>query len=368
MERITWKQFALSLLLASCGGCASTGSTWTPGATLASWMPKWGSQSSTPSEQFTGSLASNSKSGALGSPKPSSSASPLSSLTNAFKWDKSATEATSKDDPTNLFTKPKTLGPEFYLELAKHKESAGDIDGAIRHCQDAVKIAPKNAIAHVALGRLFVAKGNNDAALREYKDAIKSEPRNAIAYNDLGWLQMRQGDTKLATESFRKAVEIAPTSERYRNSLASALVKANRATEAFDHLAAVYPQPVAHYNLAVMLRGNASLDEAHSHLEQAIAMDANLDNAKALLAKMNKEMGRDSEPSVSEPQRNEERVASAPHEDRAEEGKSFRPSRRQPEPTPAGEPMRENELEFPSAEERNLFTDEEPVVLPRKRS
>ncbi|MCE9527877.1 MAG: hypothetical protein K8R36_17685, partial [Planctomycetales bacterium] len=89
-----------------------------------------------------------------------------------------------------------------------------------------------------------------------------------------------------AQQMLQKAVEMEPGKPNYRNNLASVLVDMGRPADAYQHLVAVQPESVAHYNLACLLESRGQMDQAVEHLYQAIGKDQSLTPAREMLAQI----------------------------------------------------------------------------------
>jgi serine/threonine protein kinase/tetratricopeptide (TPR) repeat protein len=156
--------------------------------------------------------------------------------------------------------------PQAHLYLASRLRDLGDLDGAIRHCQAAVRLEPNSAWGHDRLGfslfvkgrfdeaiealRVFLrirgkddpeghhhlgcaleGKGLFDEAITEYREAIRLDPYYAWAPLDLAWLLATCPDPKLrdypqAVESAKKGVQLAPKDPAGWRTLGVALYRA----------------------------------------------------------------------------------------------------------------------------------------------
>ena len=83
----------------------------------------------------------------------------------------------------------------------------GRIDEAIEHCQETLKINPRDADAHNNLGLAFLQKGNEKDAAAEFKKSLEIDPNQMNAAPNLAWILATSPDP--ATRDGAKAVELA---------------------------------------------------------------------------------------------------------------------------------------------------------------
>ena len=81
-------------------------------------------------------------------------------------------------------TTPQKL--QAFLELARGYLEKRDYVNAKRPLEQALKVDPTSAEAHVLMASVYIADGDTQLAEREYKDALRNEPRNAMAQNNYG--------------------------------------------------------------------------------------------------------------------------------------------------------------------------------------
>ncbi len=190
------------------------------------------------------------------------------------------------DDPTSLSSKTGKVGPEVYVRSGQVYESQNKPVEAIGQYQKAISISPNNLEAMVSLARLHDRRGESTKAIEVYQKALKAHPKSALVHNDLGLCHARQKQYQRAMEALNKAIALQPSNPKYRNNLATVLVEQGRTDEAFQQLAAVNSDAVAHYNLAYLLDQKGQSGLAVQHLQQAIAKDQSLGPAHAMLAQL----------------------------------------------------------------------------------
>src|SRR5262249_10876190 len=118
--------------------------------------------------------------------------------------------------------------PGVHLNLGSGLHEKGDVEGAIRCFQAALRISPKYATAHHSLGDALKAKGRLDEAIDEYREAIKIQkdyPEAHVqlrvafsgesvslpvpeAHHNLGNVLMAKGRLDEAIDEYREAIRI----------------------------------------------------------------------------------------------------------------------------------------------------------------
>jgi cytochrome c-type biogenesis protein CcmH/NrfG len=76
--------------------------------------------------------------------------------------------------------------------------------------QDAVKQDPKNVIAWIKLGNVFMDNSRYPDAIDAYEKALELDPKNVDVLVDMGTCYRRAGRADRAAEEFRKAISIKP--------------------------------------------------------------------------------------------------------------------------------------------------------------
>jgi type IV pilus assembly protein PilF len=89
---------------------------------------------------------------------------------------------------------------QAYLELARGYLEKRDFTNARRPLDQALRVDPSSAEAHVLMASVYVANGDTQLAEREYKDALRYEPKNAMAQNNYGTFLF-------AAERYKEAVQ-----------------------------------------------------------------------------------------------------------------------------------------------------------------
>ncbi|MEA5113586.1 MAG: tetratricopeptide repeat protein [Geobacteraceae bacterium] len=97
------------------------------------------------------------------------------------------------------------------LALAYHGK--GDNATALTMLRPVVARNPKNAAAHLNLGRIYNADERVDLAIAEFKKAVELNRDYATAHYYLGLAYLKQKNISLALKAFNEVVRIVPDAE-----------------------------------------------------------------------------------------------------------------------------------------------------------
>jgi tetratricopeptide (TPR) repeat protein len=188
--------------------------------------------------------------------------------------------------PAEVAFDPKSATPELYVGLAQMSHRGGNVPKAREFYQKALAIAPNHLEALLGAARMEDREGRLDVAQMLYHRAAAAHPQNATAQNDLALCLARRGDLAGAHRALEQAIGLEPSKSLYRNNVAKVLVELNQLDAAAAHLAAVHPPAAAQYNMGVLLGERGRSGEAVQYLTTALAIDPNMQPARAMLAAM----------------------------------------------------------------------------------
>jgi len=158
-----------------------------------------------------------------------------------------------------------------YKLLAQSHLKRNDGDAAIEAYRQALRIAPRDAETHVAIGNIHYFEGRYDEALNAYADAVKYNPSVNNRYS-LGQGYLATGKYDLALEQFERVRQMAPRRPFGEYGIGLALAKMGRGEEAlkaFDRALAVDPR----YDEALNEKGYVLADLGRFEEARAIAKD-----------------------------------------------------------------------------------------------
>ena len=157
-----------------------------------------------------------------------------------------------------------------YNNLGVALYNRGDVDGAIQHYQESLKIKsnyinahcnlgialakekkyteaffhyreclliePGYAEAYYNMGVAFSDMGRKDEAIKQYLEALKNNSNHEDAHNNLGLLLAEKGNLDEAIQHYLKALRVNPDNTRTRINLTDALLKKGRVDEALSQV------------------------------------------------------------------------------------------------------------------------------------
>jgi Flp pilus assembly protein TadD len=159
--------------------------------------------------------------------------------------------------------------------LGKALQDRKQLDAAMAHYLEAVRIAPRFGPPHNNLGVLYADQGRTDDAIVHYERAATANPNDADVHNNLGNLLSAQGRNDEADRHFTAALRLKPTPNTYSN-YALHLVRSGRFVEAEEAArTAVRLDPrsaQAHNNLGTALAKQGRGAEAIREYREALRL------------------------------------------------------------------------------------------------
>ena len=170
-----------------------------------------------------------------------------------------------------------------HLHIGNHLLELGEVQEAISHDQEAVRIKPDSAMAHNNLGTALMGQGRLQEAIGHYEQALRIKPDFAGAHNNEGNALAQLGRIQEAIGHYEQALQIEPDYAEAQYDLGNALAQLGRLQEAMGH----YEQALrikpdyadAHNNLGNALSVLGRPQDAIGHYEQALRIKP--DNAEA---------------------------------------------------------------------------------------
>jgi Flp pilus assembly protein TadD len=152
------------------------------------------------------------------------------------------------------------------LALGRALFGTGDIAGAVRAFRAAVALRPADAPALFYLATALENSGDADGALSVYRKLIAHKPDVANGHLGLGVLLLKRGGLEEGLWELLRALEINPNLYEARITVGRTLVAQGRAGEAIEHLrraAELAPgNPEPHYQLSIAYRRLGRKEEA----------------------------------------------------------------------------------------------------------
>jgi protein O-mannosyl-transferase len=144
---------------------------------------------------------------------------------------------------TTIARNPGAWMAHHNLAALKARGSAADLEVAVAHANEAIRLNPSDPDAHNTLGIALQRQGRLEDAAANYAAAIRLRPGRASAHNNLGTVRQAQGRLDEAAGHYAEALRVEP---RYGE---------------------------AHRNFGLVLEGLGRIDEAVAHLREAVRME-----------------------------------------------------------------------------------------------
>lgn len=100
--------------------------------------------------------------------------------------------------------------PAIFARLAEELRLEGNIEEAIRICQQGIKEYPDYLTGRIVLGKCYYDQQNFSLAMESFREALKIDPENVVAFKYIGDVLQKKGDTVLASEYYNRVKEIDP--------------------------------------------------------------------------------------------------------------------------------------------------------------
>jgi protein O-mannosyl-transferase len=173
------------------------------------------------------------------------------------------------------------------LGVAFDKKGLGE--DAIRQYREIIRLEPDRPFPHYNLGNALLRKGLIDEAIEQYQEALRLKPDYADAHNNLGNALGSKGQTEAAIEHYRQAIRLKPEDGITHNNLAAALDKLGQTKEAiiqYQEAVRLIPEnALVRNNLGAALNKMGRLDEAIGEFQSAVRLKPDYTEAKNNLAR-----------------------------------------------------------------------------------
>jgi tetratricopeptide (TPR) repeat protein len=179
----------------------------------------------------------------------------------------------------------------FHAELGLIQSSepatAKDAEAQV---EQAVKLDPKNAPAHLLLSGLLQRKGDTAGAIREAQAATQADPKNIRAWVALGALNYQAGNKQKAEDTLMQATDVLHDSPEGANLLSTYYRQTgqmDRAASVYAGLVNKYPKSVAiKMAYAQILTDQGNFDKVQGIVDQLNKTNAEDPQVQALTAMM----------------------------------------------------------------------------------
>ena len=156
------------------------------------------------------------------------------------------------------------------LKFARWSEEKGDHAEAKERYQDVLADNPENVEARLGIARVEFATGRKAEAEEILKLTAHRHPDEAEVWIERGRVQSAQEQWGAAVQSLTKAVQLQPSSQEAQYELGLALARSDRLDEAQSHLAQAVGESPALYNIGYVLYEADRPEEAAHWFDRAL--------------------------------------------------------------------------------------------------
>jgi Tfp pilus assembly protein PilF len=176
---------------------------------------------------------------------------------------------------------------DAHINLAYLLKRLGRLGESEREYQTALALQPANVEAHSGYGALLVAEGRTADALREFLTVTSLRPDYADGHYDLGRVLAAVGRTDEAMAEFDTAIRLRPDHADARRSLGFLLLSRGRMDEAlvqFRAEARLKPDDAGiHFTVGQLLASAGRFDEAIAEFSEALRIKPDFVGARRSL-------------------------------------------------------------------------------------
>ena len=194
-------------------------------------------------------------------------------VASVFTRNEAGGEQLAEDDPLSLQYKPEKVNANVFIANGQLWESTGDMNKAMESYQKALESEPDSAPALTSIARLNFRQGKFVEAAESYGKAIELNANDAGLHYELGLTQSKLNNRVGATKSLETALQLAPGTSRYANNLATVKFEGGDANSAYQVLVTNNKPAVAHFNMAYLYFKNGQMNQAKTHLAEAIRFE-----------------------------------------------------------------------------------------------
>ncbi len=165
--------------------------------------------------------------------------------------------------------------------LARIWDEWGHYSLAKQHAERALALDPQSAEALELLGKIHLHRNEPQAALSAFLEALARTPENPSLHSTIGSVLLKLGNSGEAREYLEEAVALDPALIEARNNLAEALARLGDDDGALHEFAVANPPAAAFNKLGLVYLADRKWEKAQNAFKQALVQDS--DHLKARL-------------------------------------------------------------------------------------
>lgn len=190
---------------------------------------------------------------------------------------------TSRTAATTMPVLPPKEAARACVATADELMNHGHRREAIALYERARTLDPKRTHVCRILAVLYDQDGQDASALAEYEAAIEATPDDAELLNDFGCFHNSRGDYASAEQWFRKSLAVKPQQQRAWTNLGMALGNQGKYGPSYDAFVKAVGPAAAHSNVGMLLAQRGQWDDARRAFRNALAIQPELPQARAVL-------------------------------------------------------------------------------------
>jgi len=175
------------------------------------------------------------------------------------------------------------LGLAFY--------NKGNYEEAALYFTKALNIDPQKTDIRMDLANIFFLQAKHEKAISEYTEILKTDPENAMAHHNLAYMLAVQKKIDEAEYHYKETLRINPKNEKAHYNLGDIMLKQGKLKEAFPHFAEavkIKPDFVQAYNkIGLILIKQGKFHNAKVFFSKALKIDPNDSEVRKNLDRLN---------------------------------------------------------------------------------
>jgi tetratricopeptide (TPR) repeat protein len=179
--------------------------------------------------------------------------------------------------------KKPTVTAETHFAAGMVAETKGDLPGAVKQYQEALKLDPKHETTLYRLGVVYSQLKQYDNAIADFKQYVKVTD-SATAYGNLGFCCELAGRPVEAVAAYQKGIEKDPKNLLCRTNYGLMLARHDHDQEAIRMWQPVLTDAQIHYNLASVYEMDGNRVEAKAEYQKALDLDPDMQDAQVRIS------------------------------------------------------------------------------------